>query len=128
MRPLKERNFMENNFKIRSLCADDIFPMCDIIGKCGIAEFKNCFLKNNKEKNQYSAGVNAVFEMAGIICKNISACKNEIYSFLSDLSGISDDELKSMKPADFIRLIKAVFSKREAYDFFMAVSGFLISD
>lgn len=119
---------MEKNFKIRNLCADDIFPMCDIIGKCGIAEFKNCFLANSKEKSEYSAGVNVIFEMAGIICKNISACKNEIYSFLSDLSGIPEGELKKMKPSDFAYLIKEVLNKKEMSDFFTAVSEFFISD
>lgn len=119
---------MEKNFKIRDLCADDIFPMCDIIGKCGIAEFKNCFLKNSKEKNEYSAGVNVIFEMTEIICKNISTCKNEIYSFLSDLSGLSEQELKKMKPADFTHLIKEVFNKKEMRDFFTAASEFFISD
>lgn len=119
---------MEKNFKIRSFCADDIFPMCDIIGKCGIAEFKNCFLANTKEKSEYNAGVNVIFEMAGIICRNISSCKNEIYSFLSDLSGISEIKLKNMKPADFTYLIKEVFNQKEAVDFFTAVSEFFISD
>lgn len=120
---------MENNrFKIRDLCTDDIFPICDIIGKCGIAEFKNCFLKNpEQQESNREAGINIVFEMAGIICRNISSCKNELYSFLSGISEMTEEEIRKLLPSEFINLLKVVLTKKEIKDFFMAVSGLFIS-
>ncbi len=119
---------MKNNFSIRNLCSDDIFPMCDIIGKCGISEFKNCFVKPVEGENSYNKGVNMVFDMTGVICKNISSCKCELYTFLSDLSGTSEKEIATLEPAEFVCLIKAVLNKKEFKDFFTVVSEFFISD
>lgn len=115
-------------FTIRTLCADDIFPMCDILGKCGFSELKACFQNTENQKNSYNAGVNVVFDILNVICKNISSCKNEIYSFLSELSSISVENISKLMPSDFTRLIKAVFTKKEMIDFFTAVSEFFISD
>lgn len=118
----------KNKFEIRSLCADDIFPMCDILGKCGFSQLKGCFEKNENTDSTYNAGVNVIFEIGGVICRNISSCKNELYAFLSDLSGIKPDEIGKLTPSEFARLIKAVISKKEMSDFFTAVSEFFISD
>ncbi|MBQ3566380.1 MAG: hypothetical protein IJA12_04295 [Oscillospiraceae bacterium] len=115
-----------NNFSIRNLSADDIFPMCDIMAKCGVSELKNCF--NNTYNDAGKMGAAIAFEITGIVCRNISSCKNEIFAFLSALSGLTAKEIAMLSPADFIRLLKAVFEKKEMKDFFSAVSGLFLSE
>ena len=34
---------VERNYELRTLCADDIFPMAKIISKIGIDDIANCF-------------------------------------------------------------------------------------
>ena len=114
-------------FSLRKLTAQDIFPVCDIIGKCGVSEFKNCFLKQ-REGEYRNAGIAVVFEIAGIICRNISSCEKELFSFLSDISGIDEKELRQLEMSEFACLLKAVISKEEMKDFFTAASGFFLTD
>lgn len=117
----------KRNFDIRKLCAQDIFPVCDIIGKCGISEFKNCFLKQ-RESDYKNAGIAVVFEIAGIICRNICFCEKEVFSFLSDISGIAEKDLRLLDMSEFASLLKAVIAKEELKDFFTVVSGFFLSE
>lgn len=117
----------KESYKIRELCAEDIFSICDIIGKCGVSEFKNCFANIAAEDSPRSTGIAVTFEIAGIICRNILFCKKEICSFIADLTGISEDEIYSLELMDFAELIKAVIKKKELKDFFSVVSGFFLS-
>jgi len=113
------------DFEIRKISAEDIFPMCDIIGKCGISEFKNCFLKNRKGDYK-NTGIAVMFELAGIICKNISLCEKELFSFVSDLCNVDEETVRSMEPSEFLILLKIIFEKKEMKDFFTAVSELVL--
>lgn len=112
----------EKEFKLRDLSADDIFPMCDIMAKCGVSELKNCFGTDNGRRK---TGADIAFEITGIVCRNVSSCKNEIYAFLSGLCGLTSKEIGKLTPAEFVGLLKKVFVKKEMKDFFTAVSGLL---
>lgn len=117
-----------NKFELRRLCADDIFPLCDIISKCGINEFRKCFEKvSEKNSDSRIIGISITFELVGIICKNLSSCKNMIYSFLASVSGISEKDIGCMKPAEFTALVNAVLTKKEMKDFFTAASELFLS-
>lgn len=117
----------KEGYKIRRLCAEDIFSICDIIGKCGVSEFKNCFSVIAAEDNPRSTGIAVTFEIAGVICRNILSCKKEICSFMADLTGVSEDEISSLELMDFAELIKEILQKKELKDFFSVVSGFFLS-
>ena len=120
--------------ELRTLTSKDIFPICGILKKIGIKEFKEAF--NNsveladtcKDKKNLDAllGVNTVFEIASIIISNIPSCEREIYTFVASV--IKDDvgmkELMEMSMADFADIIADIISKQEFKDFFKVALKF----
>lgn len=122
-------------YTLRNLCADDIFPMFNIISKIGISEFKGCFSsdevksaiasakKAGKKIDVESMGIGIAFDIADIILRNMSKCKADIYQFLSGLSGIAD--IGKLPLNVFFNMIKDVVRKEEFTDFFQAVTKLL---
>lgn len=67
-------------------------------------------------------GVSVVMEVVSIIMKNLPSCKNEIYTFLSGLSGMTVKEIGNLDMVTFTEMIVAVVQKQEFKDFFKVVS------
>ena len=124
-------------YQLRKLTSDDIFPMVKIVSLIGFKEFKNAldpklvssFIDKSGEKTRdklaTAIGINATFEVAGIIMENLNKCKKEIYEFLASVSGLEEEKLKKeLSPAEFLRLIIDVIEKEEFKDFFKVVSKF----
>lgn len=133
-------------YKFRELTARDIFPMCKLISKFGISEFKKCFDPNtisaivtkldtkngdengdengneNNDEVLTAVGVNIVFDIVGIITEKLPECENEIFEFLASVSDKTVKELKAMKMSDFARMIIDFVKKDDFKDFFEAVS------
>ena len=114
-------------YTVRNLCSRDIFPMSKIISKIGFSRLKECFESDSMKdmintKNAESVGIAFAIEIAGILLENLSLCEQEIYSFLSDITGESVDDLKSDSMSDFAELIFSVVKKDEFSDFISVVS------
>lgn len=118
--------------EMRQLTSKDIFPMCQIIKKIGIDEFKQCFSTpeiaklmtedggSGKIANQI--GITIMFDLVSIIVGNLPKCKEEIYTFLASLTGTSSNELEEISLADFTQLIIDLVQKEEFKDFIGVVS------
>lgn len=129
----------EKAFELRSLEADDMFPMFQIVSKIGIKEFKSCFEsaavqeaisklaaeKKNDKGAVAAVGMMVAFDVVGILMTNISKAKEDIYFLLSNLSGMSRDEIAKLPPKTFMEMIVAVVKKEEFLDFFQGVSELL---
>ena len=76
---------------------------------------------NIKGKDSRTIGINITFEIAGIICRNISKCKKEIYSFLGSVFGCDSENISKLSLKEFTELIKHLLSKKEIRDFFTDV-------
>ena len=125
------------NYELRKLTSEDIFPMAKIISLIGFKEFKNAldpklvssFIDKSGEKTRdklaAAIGINVTFEVAGVVMANLNKCKKEIYEFLSSVSGLEDQNLKEMSPAEFLQLVIDVIEKEEFKDFFKVVSKYL---
>ena len=100
---------VEKNYELRKLCADDIFPMVNIISKIGIENMADCFDAK---------------EMADIM-NNLGKIKIELYQFLAGLSGMTEKEIAALPLGTFTQMIVDVFKKEEFSDFFQVVSGLL---
>lgn len=122
-------------FELRDLTADDMFPMFQIISKIGIKEFKSCFesdavksaVANVAAGEQDKTDITAVgmmigLDIAGILMANIGHAKEDIYSLLSGLSGMTRNEIAALPFAVFTEMIIAVVKKKEFKDFFQAVT------
>ena len=123
---------------MRNLKSTDIFPMVQILNKIGFSEIRDIITPEkltgllSDDKDQEDSvdlstilGFNLIFEIATIILKNLTKCKDDLYSFLSDVSGNSVAELEDQTPAEFLQLIIDVLKKPEFGDFFKVVSNFI---
>ena len=122
-------------YELRSLTAEDIFPMFQIISKIGVREFKSCFesetvrkaieeMASSAEdhKNLNAIGLSVAIDLAGVILSNIHKCKDDIYQLLAQLSGMSKKDIASLPMQTFIEMIIAVVRKDEFKDFFQGVA------
>lgn len=122
--------------EIRELKSSDIFPMVAILNKVGFRELKTILtpekikemmkaVKGSGEEEVDSStvlGFNLIFEVVGIIMNNLPSCEQEIYRFLSGVTGLSSEEVANLSMSDFAETIVAVVQKPEFMDFFKAVS------
>lgn len=127
-------------FELRTLKSDDLFPMFGILSKIGFKDLKE-IITPDKIKDMKSMisqkddddddentdattmlGVSVVMEVVSIIMKNLPSCKNEIYTFLSGLSGMTVKEIGNLDMVTFTEMIVAVVQKQEFKDFFKVVS------
>lgn len=122
-------------YELRSLTADDMFPMFQIISKVGVKEFKSCFESPDVKKaiegmasgkqdqdSLTAVGMTIAFDLAGVIVSNLASCKNDIYTLLAQLSGMTTKEIASLPMVTFMEMIIDVIKKEEFKDFFQAVS------
>lgn len=127
---------MEKKYQLRNPKAEDMFLMFRIFSKIGIKNIKNCFnalavqeaIKKAQTENEeaetadYSAvGLTVMFEIVGVIVEHTDAAKEDIYAFLSRLSGMEAGEIAEMDMADFADLLIEVVQLEGFRDFFMRV-------
>lgn len=116
-------------FNLRKLNAKDLFPLSTILSKIGVKQFKSVFqsiavdAKNGVEKDTLDLGL--IFDIAGIILENLEKCEDNIFKFLSSVSGMKLKEVEELSPTDFMELIVEVVKKEEFKDFFKAASRFV---
>lgn len=121
-------------YELRPLTADDMFPMFQIISKVGVRDFKTCFespavmdaisaaTSGGGEKALAAVGMTVAFDIAGLVMARLPDCKNDIYLLLSQLSGMSRDEIAKLPMTTFTEMIMDVIRKPEFVDFFQGVS------
>ena len=130
---------IEKTYELRSLEADDLFIVINIINKIGIKEFKACFeseevksaVLNMSKKTDDSAdaetddsadvvsiGVSVAFDIAAILLANIGKCKNDIYALLAHLSGMKEKEIAKLPAKTFTSMVIDLVKKEEFADFF----------
>lgn len=126
------------SFELRKLKSDDIFPMFKIISKIGLKEIKEnldpatlgkiatTFKADNKDTKTddliYSIGFSVVLDLAQIVICNIPSCKKEIYTLLSQISGMTEKEIGDLDMVTFTEMIVEFFKKDEFKDFIGVVS------
>ena len=121
-------------YELRNLTADDVFPMFQIISAIGIKEFKSCFdsddvkkavaeaAKDGESADIGAVGMTVALDIASIIMANVPKCKESIYLFLAQLSGMTKKEIAELPMMTFVEMIVDVIKKPEFKDFFQAVS------
>lgn len=125
-------------FELRTLKSDDLFPMFGILSKIGFKDLKEIItpekikdmksmISQGDEADENSdttmiLGASVVMEIVSIIMKNLPSCKDEIYKFLSGVSGMTVKEIGNLDMVTFTEMIVAVVQKQEFKDFFKVVS------
>lgn len=122
-------------YELRTLTADDMFPMFNIVSKIGIREIKNCFSLDttramldslngteNREEKLNAVGMMIGLDILGIVMEKLPACRDDLYQLLSQLSGMTKKEIAALPMPTFAEMIIDVVRKEEFHDFFAAVS------
>lgn len=120
------------DFEIRNLAARDVAPMCRIISKIGLSEFKDAippetinsvFKENGDEEGDEAVaiGISVVVSVADIVFRNVDKVEKDLFAWLASVSGLTPEEVSSLSLADFATLIGAVFKSEDFKDFFTAV-------
>lgn len=116
-------------YTLRDLTDEDIYPLCEIIGKVLPDDMKESFVQIMSGKNPMESlrevGIMVVFDLGKLILKNFSSVKTEMYEWLSDMSGIPAESLRKMPFGTTPRMIKDVFQDAKNTDFFKELSEFL---
>lgn len=134
-----DENMMAKAYTLRTLTADDMFPMFNIVSKIGIREIKNCFspattramldsLKGDdgdREEKINAVGVMIGMDVLSVIMERLPACRDDLYQLLSQLSGMDKKEIGALPMPTFAEMIIDVIRKEEFRDFFGAVSKLL---
>lgn len=120
----------EKVYQLRKLQSADLFPMFNIVNKIGFNEFKKSFeseemkkmMKKGKSGDQAALGAKIMFDIAGIVIANLASAETDIYTFLSNISNLSAEEIKTLDMSDFFEMIIEVLKKEEFKDFIKVVS------
>lgn len=118
--------------EMRKLQSTDIFAMSQIIKKFGVEDFKKCFTTpevmklmaedKGKGTNADKIGFTIMFDLVSLIIGNLPKCENEIYKFLSDLTGEDTKTIEELPMDEFAELIIELVQKEEFKGFIKAVS------
>lgn len=119
----------EKPYTLRRLNDEDLFTVVEILGAALPEEAKQAFAQKftgeKTEQNVEKRGAMIGFDIVKYIMKNIKACKSEVYSLLSDLSGIPAEEIKKMPFGTTPNMLKEIFQNEKDTDFFTELSKLL---
>lgn len=113
-------------YKLRSLKDKDFYPMLDIITATLPDDLADVFVQlATGEKSVDEIGGMVVYKIAVSVLKNVSAIPDKIYPLLSDLSGISADEIPEMPFGTTPSMIWDIVADAKNASFFRALSKLL---
>lgn len=114
--------------KMRELKGDDIFTVLGILGKLDCQDEIMALVDgafNSAEKDLEKRGTKVVAGLVFAVMKNINKAKDDINSFLADLTGKEVREINSLSMIDYTKLLIAFFKKEELKDFFKSIASVL---
>lgn len=125
---------------LRDLKASDVFIMSKIIGKIGLNEFKDCLKseevvsmiekikdeeKENDEEEITKVGIAVFTDVANILFDNLPKAEEDIYRLLSNLSGMTVEEVKNTDMVTFMDMVFELVQKEQFKDFFQHAAKLL---
>lgn len=114
---------VEREYTLRRLKDSDLYPMLDIICKV-VPEDVAPLVKDiiTQEKSIDEIGGVVLIKLVTAVLRNITQVHDELYSLLSDLSGIPAEEIGEMKFGTTPMMIWDIVSDVKNADFFEVVS------
>lgn len=114
----------------KSLTVDNLFDFCGVLDAVGVEAMLGTFDKKEIQalrsagKNSKDVGIVIAMKVAGILVRNLSKARNEIYTFFAGClvwengSAVTPEELCGMKIGAFLKLLKEFFKQEDLADFF----------
>lgn len=125
------------DFTLGKFKATDVFTMATLLSKIGLGKVSDAFGRDNimeilaknkgKKGDDVAAitGMQVALQIADVVLANIEKCETEIFKLLSNVSGMTIDEIKDLDAEVFAELIVAVIKMPQFKDFFKAASRLL---
>ena len=123
-------------YELRNPQASDLFVVSKIIKAVGIKNIANCFKSEEieafkakfadkdvpmTEEDQYEAGMIAMTSIGELIFEKLDLVQEDIFKFLSNLSGLKVEDVKSMDIVDFAEMFIDVIKNPKLADFIKVV-------
>ena len=110
-------------YQLRRLTDKDLWPVLDIIGKVFPDELSTIFAQLvSKEKSVEEVGVTVVMRLVVAVIKNMNVVHDEVYAFLSDVSGKPVAEIEEMAFGTTPMMIWDIVKSERNNGFFAAAS------
>lgn len=104
-------------YTLRKLNGEDLWPVLDIVGKVLPDDLAPMFMDiATGDKDVSEVGGVVAVRMVKAIIQNLGTVKEEVYAFLSDVSGLSKDEIIALGMMAVPKMIWDIFNAEK--DFF----------
>ena len=118
-------------YTMKKLTSKEVFIMSTILKNIGFKEFRNCLQSEEMKElisnqgNVEKVGLTLAMDIAGIIISNMANAEDGIYQLLSNLSGMTKDEIAQLDMEVFVEMIIDVFKQEGFANFIKVVSKLL---
>lgn len=110
-------------YTLRPLNDDDLWPMLAIIAKVFPDELSEAFVNVvSKRKTMQEIGYDVGFKLVVAVIKNIPTIGDDVYAFLSGVSGIPAADIRKMPFGTTPKMIWDIYHEVKNLDFFGAAS------
>lgn len=114
---------MKKPYTLRPLKDKDMWIVLDILGKVFPDELSSVFAKVALgEKNVSEVGAEVIMKLVVAVLKNIGKVHDDLYAFLSDVSGIPAEEIPEMEFGTTPGMIWDIVGDAKNLSFFKAVA------
>lgn len=106
-------------YTLRKLTGDDLWPVLEIVGKVLPDDLAPLFMEiATGDKDVSEVGGVVMVRLVATIIKDIGKVKNEVYSFLTSVSGLTRDEINALGLVAVPKMIWEIYNAEK--DFFAA--------
>lgn len=115
----KEKKTTETKkpYTLRRLDGEDLWPVLDIVGKVLPDDLAGVFTEiATGEKSVNEVGGVVVFRLVCTVIKDIGKVKQEVYDFLSSVSGLTKEEINALGFTAVPKMIWEIYNAEK--DFF----------
>lgn len=121
-----EETTIEKAYELRRLKDSDLWPILDIIAKVFPDDLSTVFVQIvTKEKSVQEVGAMVMMKLVLAVCKNIKYVREEVYSLLSDVSGIPAETIADMEFGTTPMMIMDIAKDAKNVSFFKVLSKLL---
>ena len=113
----------EKPYTLRRLVDKDLWPVLDIIGKVFPGDLSAVFAEvASGQKSVQEIGAVVMMKLIMAVIRNMHAVHDEVYAFLSDVSGIPVNEIEEMEFGTSPMMIWDIVKNEKNASFFKVLS------
>lgn len=120
---MNEMETTARNYTLRRLKDKDLWPVLDIIGQVFPGDLSTVFAQiMTGDKNVEQLGAEVVMKLVVSVIRNMNKVQDEVYALLSDVSGLTPEEIQDMEFGTTPLMIWDIVKNEKNASFFGVVS------